>query len=82
MQVNDGTEVCPTCLSAASSSTIKAVAPLRKQLEELRTVLQSLISCGGTSPLIKAMAMNVLEADSGDAWLRARQQTSNTTETK
>ena len=42
------------------------------QIEALRTVLRSLISCGGTSPTIKAMAMNTLEPGSGDAWLANR----------
>jgi hypothetical protein len=32
MNVNDGTEVCPTCLSAGSTSTIRAVADLRAKL--------------------------------------------------
>ena len=32
MNVNDGTTPCPTCLSAASMSTLKAVADLRTQL--------------------------------------------------
>jgi len=32
MNVNDGTTPCPTCLSAASMSTLKAVADLRTRL--------------------------------------------------
>lgn len=44
----------------------------RKQVEALRAVLRSLISCGGTSPTIKAMAMNQLEVGSGDVWLASR----------
>lgn len=48
------------------------VAGLRQEIERLRTVLRSLISCGGTSPIIKAMAMNTLEMGSGDAWLEAQ----------
>ena len=32
MNVNDGTKPCPTCLSAASVSTLKAVADIRTQL--------------------------------------------------
>lgn len=44
------------------------------EIERLRTVLRSLISCGGTSPIIRAMAMNTLEAGSGDRWLAARSE--------
>lgn len=47
-------------------------ARLMKLVEDHRTVLRSLISCGNTSPTIKAMAMNTLEAGSGDAWLASR----------
>ena len=50
---------------------------LEPEVERLRTVLRSLISCGGTSPIIKAMAMNTLEAGSGDAWLSKRADTDN-----
>lgn len=39
------------------------------EVERLRTVLRSLISSGGTSATIKALAMNTLEPGSGDAWL-------------
>ncbi len=42
------------------------------RIEALEAVLRSLISCGGTSPTIQAMAMNTLQAGSGDAWLASR----------
>lgn len=42
------------------------------ETERLRTVLRSLISSGGTSPIIKSMAMNALEPGTGDAWLARR----------
>lgn len=48
------------------------VVRLRGRVEALETVLRSLISSGGTSPIIRAMAMNTLEAGSGDAWLAKR----------
>jgi len=47
-------------------------ARLEAEIERLRTVLRSLISCGGTSATIKAMAMNTLEPGSGDTWLSSR----------
>lgn len=48
------------------------------EIERLRTVLRSLISCGGTSPGIRALAMNTLETGSGDRWLDARQAAQQT----
>lgn len=40
MNVNDGTQTCPTCLSAGSISTIKAVARLRDDIAQLRRALE------------------------------------------
>lgn len=47
----------------------KRMVTAEAKAEALEAVLRSLISCGGTSPTIKAMAMNTLEPGSGDAWL-------------
>jgi len=60
---------------ADTSLALRCVAA-ENELERLRAVLRSLISCGSTSPTITAMAMNTLEAGSGDAWL-ARRSDSN-----
>ncbi len=55
----------------AEERTEEAVR-LREENDGLRVVLRALISCGGTSATIKAMAMNTLEAGSGDEWLATR----------
>lgn len=53
---------------ADTSLSIRCVAA-ENEVERLRTVLRSLISCGGTSDNIRAIAMNTLEPGSGDRWL-------------
>jgi hypothetical protein len=40
MQVNDGTQTCPTCLSSGSISVIKAVEPLRARISELEAFIR------------------------------------------
>lgn len=65
----------PSCTLACLIQGVKDGA--ESKADDLRTVLRSLISCGGTSATIKAMAMNTLEAGSGDAWLSKRANTEN-----
>lgn len=63
------------CLSGCHLGRAKEA---EAEVERLRTVLRSLISCGGTSANIRATAMNTLEAGSGDAWLATRRQGTET----
>lgn len=48
---------------------------LRDEVERLRTILRSVISAGGLGPIATALAMNALDAGSGDAWLEKRRPT-------
>lgn len=65
------------CINGPRKELDRLLCTVRKA-EQLEAVMRSLISSGGTTPIIKAMAMNALEPGSGDAWLRS----ANARETK
>lgn len=62
-------DACKRCPGHTATFCTWCMTEADQKIEHLRAVLRALISCGGTSPIIRATAMNTLEPGSGDKWL-------------